>query len=80
MKIVTNILIIFIIYTPCLRPGAAARRSHPVLEARDGSWEEPPHTQGQGQQLGGTTRGAVAARAQEGLEVLSHVEGQEGQW
>ena len=43
-------------------------RSHPVLEARGGDQEEPPHIQG-----------AVTARAQEGLEELSHVEGQEGQ-
>ena len=39
-------------------------------EARDGGWEDQPHVQG-----------AVAVRAQEGLEELSHVEGQEGwQW
>ena len=36
-------------------------------EVRGGSQEEQPHIQG-----------AVAARAQEGLEELSHVEGQEG--
>ena len=41
-------------------------RSYPVSEVR-GGWEEQPHVQG-----------AVAARAQEGLEELSHVEGQEG--
>ena len=45
-----------------------AGRSNPALEARDSSGEEPPHVQG-----------VVAARAQEGLEELSHVEGQEGQ-
>ena len=39
----------------------------PMPEARGGSWEDQPHVQG-----------AVAARAQEGLEELSHVEGQEG--
>ena len=44
-------------------------RSHPVLEARGGDQEEPPHIQG-----------AVTARAQEGLEELSHFGGQEGQW
>ena len=38
-------------------------------EARGGGWEEQPHIQG-----------AVAAWAQEGLEELSHTEGQEGQW
>ena len=36
-------------------------------EARGSSWEDQPHTQG-----------AVAVRAQEGLEELSHIEGQEG--
>ena len=59
-------------------------------EARGGDLEEPPRARGQGQQLGGAThargkgqrpggasRGAVAAQAQEGLEELSHVEGQE---
>ena len=33
------------------------------------SWKDQPHVQG-----------AVAAQAQEGLEELSHVEGQEGWW
>ena len=37
-------------------------------EARGGGREDQPHIQG-----------AVAAQAQEGLEALSHVEGQEGQ-
>ena len=37
-------------------------------EARGGGWEDQPHVQG-----------AVAARAQEGLEELSYAEGQEGQ-
>ena len=61
------------------RSGAAGR-SHLTPEARDGDPEEPPRAQGQGQQLGGATRGAVATQAQEGLEELSHVEGQEWQW
>ena len=39
----------------------------PKPEARGGGQEEQPHVQG-----------AVAARAQEGLEDLSHIEGQEG--
>ena len=34
-------------------------------------------TSGGVQQLGGASRGVVAAQAQEGLEELSHVEGQE---
>ena len=49
------------------RPRAAAGRSSPTPEARGGGREDQPHVQG-----------AVAARAQEGLEELSHVEGQEG--
>ena len=39
----------------------------PTPEARGGGWEDQPHVQG-----------AVAAREQESLEELSHVEGQEG--
>ena len=54
---------------PGPRPGAAARRRNSTPEARDGGQEEQPHVQR-----------AVAARAQEDLEELSHVEGQEGQW
>ena len=57
----------------------AARRHHLVPEARGGDPEEPPRARGQGRQLGGATRGAVAEQAQEGLEELSHVEGQERQ-
>ena len=61
-----------------------------MSEVRGGEPEETPRAQGQGQQLGGAThtrgqgrepggatRGAVAVQAQEGLEELSHVEGQE---
>ena len=39
----------------------------PTPEARGGSQEDQTHAQG-----------AVAVRAQEGLEELSHIEGQEG--
>ena len=42
--------------------------SYPASEVRGGGQEDQPHVQG-----------AVAARAQEGLEELFHVEGQEGQ-
>ena len=49
------------------RSGAVAKRSNPRPKARGGGWEDQPHVQG-----------AVAAQAQEGLEELSHVEGQEG--
>ena len=48
--------------------GAVARRSYPASEARGGSQEEKPHVQG-----------VVAPQVQEGLEELSHLEGQEGQ-
>ena len=41
--------------------------TNPTPEARGGRQEDQPHIQG-----------AVAARAQEGLEELSHIEGQEG--
>ena len=44
-----------------------AERSYPMSEVRGGGREEQPHVQG-----------AVAAQAHEGLEELSHVEGQEG--
>ena len=64
--------------TPCPRSGAAAEWSYPMSEARGGGPEEPPHAGGQGRWLGGATQGAVVAWAQEGLEELSHVEGQEG--
>ena len=53
---------------PSPRPGVAAGRSYPMPEARGGGRGDQPHIQG-----------AVAARAQEGLEELSRVEGQEGQ-
>ena len=66
--------------------------SHLTPEARGGDLEELPGARGQGRQLGGAThpggqgprpggatRGVVAAQAQEGLEELSHVEGQEWQ-
>ena len=50
------------------RPRAVAGRSNRSTEARGGGREDQPHVQG-----------AVAARAQKGLEELSHIEGQEGQ-
>ena len=46
-----------------------AEKSYPMSEVKGGSQEDQPHIQG-----------VVAARAQEGLEELSHVEGQEGWW
>ena len=53
---------------PCPRPGVAARRSCPPLEARGNSHEEQPQV-----------RGPVAAWAPEGLEELFHIQGREGQ-
>ena len=50
------------------------------LQVRGSDPEEPPRARGQGRRLGGATRGVVAAQAQEGLEELSHVEGQERWW
>ena len=50
---------------PRPRPRAVARRSNLMSEARGAGWEDQP-------------QGAMAAWAQEGLEELSHVEGQEG--
>ena len=74
---------------PASKVGLAGR-SHLTPEARGGYPEESTlargqgqqlkgatHTRGQGLQLGGATRGVVAVQAQEGLEELSHVEGQE---
>ena len=52
---------------PCPRSGAVAERSYPTPKARGGGLKELPHVQG-----------VVAAQAQEGLEELSHAEGQEG--
>ena len=46
-----------------------AERSYTTSEVRGKSREDQPHVQGE-----------VAAWAQEDLEELSHVEGQEGWW
>ena len=51
--------------TSKVRGGGQEELPHaPTPEARGGGWEDQPH--------------AVATWAQEGLEELSHVEGQEG--
>ena len=57
---------------------AESEEELPKSEVRGGGPEEPPHTRGQELQPGGATQGVMAVRAQEGLEELSHVEGQEG--
>ena len=69
--------------TPCPRSGAAVERSYLANKVRGGSREELPHAptaeaRGGGREDQPHVQGAVAARAQEGLEELSHVEGQEG--
>ena len=59
---------------------SAAKRSYPTSEVRGSSQEELPHAQGQGRLPGGPTPHprSQAARAQEGLEELLHIQGQEG--
>ena len=52
---------------PGCNSAGAAKRSFPTSEVRGGGREEKPHVQG-----------VVAARAQEGLEELLHVQGQRG--
>ena len=52
---------------PGCNDAGMAERSYPSPKARAGSQEELPRVQG-----------AVAARAQEGLKELFHVQGQEG--
>ena len=54
--------------TQGLRPGVEAGRSYPTPEVRGSGQEEQSHIQG-----------AVAVWAQEGLQELSHIEGQEEQ-
>ena len=65
---------------PGCNGAGTAERSHPTSQIRGGGREEPPRARGQGRRLGRSThvQGVVAALAQEGLEELSHVEGQEG--
>ena len=63
--------------------GGAAERRYPASEVRGSGQEEIPHAlkpeaRGGGQEDQPRVQGAMAAQAQEGLEELSHVEGQEG--
>ena len=60
-----------------------AERRYPVSEVRGSGQEELPHApkpeaRGGGRENQPHVQGAVAARVQEGLEELSHIEGQEG--
>ena len=56
------------------------REELPKSEVRGGGREELPHVRGQGRRREDQphVQGAVAARAQDGLENLSHIEDQEG--
>ena len=56
--------------------GAAAKRSYPTSEVRGSGQEELPSVGGRKEQP--HVQGTVAAQAQEGLEELFHVQGQEG--
>ena len=57
--------------TPRLKPEArgSGQEELPLARDRGGSREEQPHIQG-----------VVAAREQEGLEELFHIQGQAGWW
>ena len=60
-----------------------AERSYPASEVRGCGREELPHTpkpeaRGGGREDQPHVQGDLSARAQEGLEELSHIEGQEG--
>ena len=60
-----------------------AQRTYPASEVRGGGREKlpdapTPEARGGGQEDQPHAQGAMAVRAQEGLEELSHFEGQEG--
>ena len=68
---------------PASKVRGGDERSYPASEVRGGGREELPHApnpkaRGGGQEDQSNVQAAVAARVQEGLEELSHVEGQEG--
>ena len=67
--------------TPEARGSGQEELPHaPKPEAKGGGGKEQPHDQGwcSGREDQPYIQGAVAARAREGLEELSHVEDQEG--
>ena len=80
---------------PCIRDQGGGReelphvrgcneRSYPASEVRGSGREELPHittpeARGGGREDQPHVQGAVAAQVQEGLQELSHIEGQEGQ-
>ena len=68
---------------PASEVRGSEERSYPMSEVRGGGWEEIPHALKPEAKNGGReeqphVQGAVAVQAQEGLEELSHVEGQDG--
>ena len=70
---------------PSQRSGEAAERRYPANKVRGGSREELPHAptpeaRGGGWEDQPHTQGAMATQAQEGLEELSHTEGQDELW
>ena len=68
---------------PASEVSGSDERSYPLTEVRGGGLEELPHAP-KPEARGGSregqphAQGAMAARVQEGVEELSHVEGQEG--
>ena len=71
--------------TPKARGGGQEDLPHtPTPQARGGGWEELPHVptpeiRGGSQENQPHVQGVAAVQVQEGLEELSHIEGQEGQ-
>ena len=64
------IVVFFFVFFFCLSFGiCVSRRTNSTPGARGGGREDQPHVQG-----------AMAVQAQEGLEELSHIVGQEGRW
>ena len=63
---------------PASEVGGCDERSYPTSEVRGGSREEIPHALKPEARGDGWEDQPHAARAQEGQEELSHVEGQEG--
>ena len=68
--------------TPRPRSGGTAQRRYPASEVRGGDQRSylASGVRGGGREDQPHVQGAVAARAQEGLEELSHIEGQKGCW
>ena len=68
---------------PASEVSGSDERSYPLTEVRGGGLEELPHApkpeaRGGSREGQPQAQGAMAARVQEGVEELSHVEGQEG--